>query len=123
MGESKMITTKIIEKPWGYEEIYAENEKYIGKVLHIKAGHRLSKQYHKVKDETLMLFSGQAYIEYSGERGGYMNVRMHRGYSYRILPGVVHRLSASQAEDADVLEVSTPEGDDVVRLEDDYKRI
>ena len=112
-------TIKIVNKPWGEERIYALTDKYIGKILYVKAGQRLSKQFHKVKDETLLLFEGKATIEFEGERSGYL--KMNVNYPIRILPGTVHRITA--ITDCKILEASTSEIDDVVRLEDDYQRI
>lgn len=108
---------RVVEKPWGEERIYAHTDQYIGKILCIKAGKRLSKQYHKVKDETLLLVEGKAILEIEGKR----NMKLNVSYPRRILPGTVHRLIA--LTDCKILEASSSEMDDVVRLEDDYKRI
>jgi len=108
-----------VEKPWGYELIWAHAEKYVGKILHIKAGHALSLQYHRVKDETIHLLAGSMRFEY--DRGeGRKVAELRAGESVRIHPGMVHRMVA--LSDCDVLEASTPELDDVVRLEDRYGR-
>jgi mannose-6-phosphate isomerase-like protein (cupin superfamily) len=108
-----------VEKPWGYELIWAHAERYVGKVLHVRAGHALSLQYHRRKDETIHLASGSMRFEY--DRGsGRREVILEPGDSMRIRPGVVHRMTA--LTDCDVLEVSTPELEDVVRLEDRYGR-
>jgi len=108
-----------VEKPWGYELIWAHAESYVGKILHIKAGHALSLQYHRVKDETVHLLSGAMRFEY--DRGeGRSDVILQAGESVRIRPGMVHRMVA--LSDCDVLEASTPQLDDVVRLEDRYGR-
>ena len=110
---------KRVEKPWGYELHWARTERYVGKVLHIKAGHALSLQYHNVKDETIYVYSGK--LLYEIELDGRMTSReMVPGDSMRVTPKTVHRMTA--VEDTDVLEVSTPELDDVVRLEDRYGR-
>ena len=113
---SKNLT---VNKPWGYEEIFANTEKYIGKILFIKEGHRLSRQYHDQKDESITVLSGVITVEF-GEKGNDKLV-MEPGYSTRIRPGTIHRFCASIG-DVKLLEVSTPEMDDVVRLEDDYGR-
>ena|SRR3989338_1086761 len=108
--------TERIEKPWGYEIIFAHTPSYVGKVLFIKKGRRLSLQYHKKKDETIYLFKGALELLLGGE--------IHflaPGDSFHIPPQVNHRLTAR--EDCWVYEVSTPEIDDVVRLEDDYGRV
>jgi mannose-6-phosphate isomerase len=108
-----------VEKPWGYELIWAHAERYVGKLLHVRAGQALSLQYHRRKDETIHLFSGSMRFEY--DRGsGRREVVLKPGDSMRIRPGVVHRMIA--LTDCDVLEASTPELEDVVRLEDRYGR-
>ena len=108
-----------VEKPWGYELIWAHAEKYVGKILHITAGHALSLQYHRQKDETIHLLSGSMRFEYD-RGGGRREVALRAGESVRIRPGMIHRMVA--LEDCDVLEASTPELEDVVRLEDRYGR-
>ena len=110
---------EVVDKPWGHELIWAHTERYVGKVLHIKKGESLSYQYHVVKDETIRLLSGwlEMDIETNGERG---KLRLTPGQCLHITPGMKHRMIA--LEDCDVLEVSTPELDDVVRLEDRYGR-
>lgn len=102
-------------KPWGYERILAQTDEYVVKLLHIKAGCRLSRQYHKVKDETLWLISGESYIDIG------VRVNMERGISMRIRPFLIHRICA--VTDSEYIEVSTPELNDIVRLEDDYGRV
>ena len=108
-----------VNKPWGYEIIWAHTDRYVGKILHINQGESLSYQFHRVKDETIRLLSGvlEMDLETNGER---QKVRLAPGESLHIVPGMKHRMSA--LEDCDVLEVSTPELDDVVRLEDRYGR-
>ncbi len=109
-----------VPKPWGHELIWAEAERYVGKVLHIEAGRRLSLQYHEVKDETLLLLSGQLLLEL-GPVGGDLAPRELRPFeAVRIVPHTVHRMTA--ITDCDIVEVSTPELQDVVRLADDYGR-
>ena len=108
-----------VEKPWGYELHWAKTERYVGKVLHIKAGHALSLQYHNLKDETIYLNSGKMLFEFE-ENGQLTKWEMKPGDVYHVTPKTVHRMTA--IEDCDVLEVSTPELDDVVRLEDRYGR-
>jgi mannose-6-phosphate isomerase-like protein (cupin superfamily) len=110
-----------VEKPWGYELHWAKTERYVGKILHINAGHALSLQYHNRKDETIFLQSGKMLFEI-GERDGALARReMKPGDSVHVTPLTVHRMTA--LEDCDVLEVSTPELDDVVRIEDRYGRV
>jgi quercetin dioxygenase-like cupin family protein len=108
-----------VEKPWGYELIWAHTERYVGKVLHIHQGESLSYQYHVVKDETIRLLSGllEMDLEVDGQRS---TIRLAPGECLHIVPGMKHRMTA--VETCDVLEVSTPELDDVVRLEDRYGR-
>jgi mannose-6-phosphate isomerase-like protein (cupin superfamily) len=110
---------RTVDKPWGHELIWAHTERYVGKVLHINKGESLSYQFHRVKDETIRLLSGvlSMDVEIAGERS---TLRLMPGDCLHIVPGMKHRMSA--VEDCDVLEVSTPELDDVVRLEDRYGR-
>lgn len=115
MGEPNRV-----EKPWGHELWWAHTDKYVGKILHVKAGHRLSLQYHRVKDETIHLFTGELLLILD-EGQGPTERRMAPGESQRIRPGTVHRMVA--ITDCDILEASTPEVDDVVRLEDVYGRV
>jgi mannose-6-phosphate isomerase-like protein (cupin superfamily) len=108
-----------VEKPWGYEIIWAETPKYVGKLLHIRAGHKLSRQYHVRKDETFFVQRGEMDLEL----GTPPNVEVRRlgeHGNFHCPPNTVHRMVA--ITDVDVLEVSTPELDDVVRLEDQYGR-
>ena len=108
-----------VEKPWGYELHWAKTNRYVGKILHVTAGHALSLQYHNKKDETMYLYSGSLLFE-TEQDGQRISWTMRPGDSVHISPTTVHRITA--VEDCDVLEVSTPELDDVVRLEDRYGR-
>jgi quercetin dioxygenase-like cupin family protein len=110
---------KIVKKPWGEERIFAHTDKYIGKILSIKAGKRLSKQYHKIKDETLYLLSGSVEVEITQEKYNYL-LKLSKE-PIRIEPGCIHRIIA--LENSEIVEVSTPELNDVVRLEDDFDRV
>jgi len=110
---------KRIEKPWGYELIWAHTDRYVGKILHINAGHKLSRQYHVKKEETLLVQRGEMRLEI-GKEAEMVVTNMHAGNVYHVTPGTVHRMIA--ITDVDVMEVSTPELDDVVRLEDVYGR-
>lgn len=110
---------KVVEKPWGYELIWAHTPRYVGKILHIKKGESLSYQYHRIKDETVRLLSGSLDLEVELE-GKRTMLRFNLGDCLHIVPGMKHRMIA--VEECDVLEVSTPELDDVVRLEDRYGR-
>jgi quercetin dioxygenase-like cupin family protein len=108
-----------VEKPWGYELHWAKTERYVGKLIHVRAGHALSLQYHNIKDETIYLQSGRIVFEI--EEGGAMQTReMRPGERVHIAPKTVHRMTA--VEDSDIFEVSTPELHDVVRVEDRYGR-
>lgn len=108
-----------VDKPWGYELIWAETSRYVGKILHIRAGERLSRQFHRVKEETLLVKTGEMDLEV-GPAPEARVVRMREGDTFHVTPGLVHRMIA--ITDVDVIEVSTPELDDVVRLEDAYGR-
>ena len=108
-----------VPKPWGHETIWAQSDRYVGKILHINAGQELSVQYHNKKDETVHLLSGE--ISYRVKTNELLeDMRLRVGESFRITPGTVHQMVA--LTDCDVLEVSTPELDDVVRLSDKYGR-
>ena len=108
-------------KPWGHETIWAHTDRYVGKVLHINAGEALSVQYHEQKDETIFLLSGTLIYRVQAEgKTALEDVHLRVGESYRITPGTIHQMEA--VTDCDVLEVSTPELDDVVRLTDRYGR-
>jgi mannose-6-phosphate isomerase len=109
-----------VEKPWGYELHWAKTDRYVGKVLHVKAGHALSLQYHDKKDETIFLWTGKLLFEI-GDANAIEKREMLPGESVHITPKTIHRMTA--IEDSDIFEVSTPELDDVVRLEDRYGRI
>ncbi|MDP2606372.1 MAG: cupin domain-containing protein [Deltaproteobacteria bacterium] len=111
---------RIVEKPWGYELIWAHTDRYVGKVLHIKKGESLSYQYHRVKDETIRLLSGSMDMDIESD-GVKSRINLKPGECLHVVPGMKHRMIA--VEDCDVLEVSTPELDDVVRLEDRYGRV
>jgi quercetin dioxygenase-like cupin family protein len=108
-----------IEKPWGYELHWARTERYVGKVIHVNRGHALSLQYHNQKDETIFLWSGHLLFEMEVD-GALVKREMHPGEAVHITPKTVHRMTA--LEDSDILEASTAELHDVVRLEDRYGR-
>ncbi len=112
---------KRVEKPWGYEVWFAQAEKYVGKVIHIDEGNQLSLQYHVVKDETVFCLKGNARFVYEKD-GVLVDEVFPEGMSFRVKPGMRHRLKAGEGG-CDILEASTPETDDVVRLEDNYGRI
>ena len=104
------------EKPWGYELLWWSTNKFISKILVIKKNQRLSRQYHKIKDEVITLGKGRVFLVLKEEK-----IEMLPGYSYHIKHGMVHRLIA--VEDSEVIEISTPEKNDTVRLYDDYGRV
>jgi len=108
-----------VDKPWGHELIFAHTAAYVGKILFIRKGHKLSLQYHRVKDETILLHSG-AMILTVEENGSLVEKALHPGGSHHIPPGIQHRMEA--LEDCTVFEVSTPHLDDVVRIQDAYGR-
>ena len=109
-----------VPKPWGHETIWAQSDRYVGKILHINAGQELSVQYHNRKDETIHLLSGEIVYRVQAKDEALDDVQLKVGESFRITPGTVHQMVA--LTDCDVLEVSTPELDDVVRLSDKYGR-
>jgi len=111
---------KKVEKPWGYEEIWAETEKYVGKRLVILPGHRLSLQYHEKKEETIYVLEGRLRLWESKDDSKFKELGM--GSIYHVKPNQVHRFGSPNGVLTVLIEVSTPELDDVVRLEDDYKR-
>jgi mannose-6-phosphate isomerase len=120
-AKSGRVAVTHVPKPWGHETIWARSDRYVGKILHINAGHELSVQYHNRKDETVYLLSGK--IVYKVQRDGddvLDDTLLEVGESFRITPGTIHQMIA--VTDCDVLEVSTPEIDDVVRLSDKYGR-
>jgi mannose-6-phosphate isomerase len=109
-----------VDKPWGFELRWAVTDRYLGKLIHINRGEQLSLQYHVQKDESILIMSGLMDLVLEDERG---DVRIHRmgpGMTARVRPGRRHRFVA--VEDSDLVEVSSPEIDDVVRLEDSYGR-
>lgn len=108
------------EKPWGYELLFALSPHYAGKVLFVKKGNRLSLQYHEVKDESLYIQNGKALLEIEDKNGVMAEREALPGTCFRLPPNTKHRFTA--LEDTTFLEVSTPELDDVVRVEDDYGR-
>lgn len=114
------VEVKRVEKPWGHELLWAHTDRYVGKILHIRAGESLSLQYHERKDETLHVLRGELVFRVGPEGEPLREVSLRQGMSYRIVPGTRHRLEA--VTDCDLLEASTPELDDVVRLEDRYGR-
>ncbi|HSJ23279.1 MAG TPA: cupin domain-containing protein [Longimicrobiales bacterium] len=117
---SDVESPRRVDKPWGHELIWAATEHYVGKVLVVRAGHALSLQYHERKDETLYLVRGELRFHVGPSADQLEEVAFPAGTSYRIVPGTLHRMEA--ITDVELLEASTPELDDVVRVEDRYGR-
>jgi mannose-6-phosphate isomerase len=118
---SGRVEVRHVPKPWGHETIWAHTDRYVGKILHITAGQALSVQYHERKDETVFLLQGE--MKYWVQLPGVAELqdqRLTTGQSFRITPGTIHYMEA--LTDCDVLEASTPELDDVVRIKDRYGR-
>jgi mannose-6-phosphate isomerase len=109
-----------VDKPWGHEQIWAHCEKYVGKLLVINPGEKLSRQYHEVKDETIFVLKGELVLEI-GRDDEIERLLLGQGASYRVKPGTIHRFCAPSTG-CTLIEVSTPELEDVVRVEDDYGR-
>jgi mannose-6-phosphate isomerase len=109
-----------VPKPWGHEIWYAVTDQYAGKILHVNRGHRLSLQFHELKDESCYLLSGRLTLVQGASAESITEREIGPGTAWRNRPGEVHTIEA--LEDADVLEVSTPQLDDVVRLSDEYGR-
>lgn len=110
---------RLVNKPWGSETIWAETKDYVGKFLEINANHKLSRQYHEIKEETLYMISGELLLEL-GDENNLTIVKLTPGDSFHIQPGTIHRMVA--ITDCVLAEVSTPHLQDVVRLQDDYGR-
>src|SRR4051812_32749704 len=108
-----------VEKPWGYELVWARTDRYVGKILHIEPGQVLSLQYHHKKDETIHVLRGEIILRVQVD-GKLTERRMREGESFHIVPPTVHQMEA--VTPTDLLEASTPEVDDVVRLQDRYGR-
>ena len=109
---------RIVEKPWGFELIWAETDSYVGKLLHINPKQRLSLQYHEKKEETVYVVEGTL-LNYTDTESPPQ--RIATGQSFHVTPNQVHRFGAEK-EYVELIEVSTPHLDDVVRLADDYER-
>jgi mannose-6-phosphate isomerase len=109
------------DKPWGYELLWSHTDHYAGKVIHINAGRRLSLQYHEQKNESVLVLSGTLML-HLGQGEDSRIIELSPGESHDIPVGGIHRFEAPPDTDVEIIEVSTPELDDVVRLEDDYNR-
>jgi len=110
-----------VDKPWGYELIWAETDHYVGKILHVYAGEALSLQYHEVKEETLFLLTGRIKVRWGPSADELEVFEMEAGDALHLTPGTVHGIEAMT--ECDVLEASTPHLDDIVRLQDRYGRV
>jgi mannose-6-phosphate isomerase len=121
-SDDRFLPTPILktEKPWGYELLWAKTEKYVAKILVIKAGESLSLQFHRIKEETLYLESGQCHFEVGDSENALSTIHLHPEMHIHLPPGRIHRMTA--ITDCRLFEVSTPELDDVVRLKDKYGR-
>ena len=120
MNDPRRFEPRRIDKPWGHELIWAETEHYVGKMLMVVAGRALSLQYHEHKDESWLVQSGRAQLELGEVGGSLAACEIGPGDAFRYRPGTVHRVTA--LEDLEIVEVSTPHLDDVVRLDDRYGR-
>jgi mannose-6-phosphate isomerase-like protein (cupin superfamily) len=120
MSEAYRAEPRRVEKPWGWELVWAEADAYVGKLLFVRAGHALSLQYHVEKHESWLVREGRASLELGPIDGELETVEIQAGDTFRFPPGTVHRVTA--LEDTLIVEVSTPQLDDVVRLEDRYGR-
>ena len=115
------VDARRVDKPWGWELIWAETDRYVGKVLFVRAGESLSLQFHRVKDEAWYVQSGRAKLELGQAGEAVLSEEIVAAPAYfRFEPGTVHRVTA--VDDTTIVEVSTPELDDIVRLEDRYGR-
>ena len=108
-----------VDKPWGHELVWARTDRYVGKILHVRAGHVLSLQYHNRKDETMHVLAGELILR-TGPADELVSRRFKAGETVHIPPKLIHQIEA--VVDSDVLEASTPELDDLVRLQDRYGR-
>jgi mannose-6-phosphate isomerase-like protein (cupin superfamily) len=115
-----IVEAGFVTKPWGHEEIFARTERYVGKILFIRAGEALSLQYHECKEETLRVLDGVVEFTAGASEGELESHRLEQGAVFHVPPGTLHRMTA--VTDCRLLEVSTTELDDVVRLEDRYGR-
>ena len=115
-----IVEQKKINKPWGHEIIWSHCNKFVGKLLYINRGHKLSRQYHEQKEETIMVLTGTLLLEV-GQGEELHQIDLKKGQSFHVTPGTIHRFCAPYG-DVELAEVSTPELEDVVRLEDDYSR-
>ncbi len=116
----KIKTIERIEKPWGYELLWAKTDHYVAKILVVRAGHSLSLQYHRQKEETMFLEAGECSIETGPTPDDLKRIEFSPGNVFHIPPGLIHRIHAKT--DCRIFEVSTPHLNDVIRLDDNYGR-
>jgi len=109
-----------VAKPWGYELIWAKTDRYVGKILHIEPGHVLSLQYHNKKEESIYVLAGEIVLRLQ-QGDTLIERRVAQGEAFHIHPKLIHQFEA--VEPSDLLEASTPELDDIVRLKDRYGRV
>lgn len=114
------MTGRRVDKPWGHEMIWAQTDRYVGKILVIEAGKRLSLQRHEIKDESILIRSGRLRLYLEDDDGVLREHELAAGEARRIPTGRIHRFEA--IDRCELIEVSTPELDDVIRLEDDFGR-
>ena len=119
-GGGRLRDPRRVEKPWGYELIWAETDLYVGKLLHVNQGESLSLQFHEEKDETIYILNGRVRFRVGDAVERLEDMVLEEGQAIRMHPGVIHQMEA--LTDCDMLEASTPELDDVVRLQDRYGR-
>lgn len=115
-----LAEVKQVAKPWGSEVVFAVTRHYGGKILTVRAGHRLSLQFHKVREKTLYVLSGEIRLLIENEQGAMEEVTLQPGQAHHVAANRKHRIEA--VSDSDIIEVSTPHPDDIVRLEDNYGR-
>jgi mannose-6-phosphate isomerase len=109
-----------VTKPWGYEIIWARTDRYVGKILHIEPGHVLSLQYHKEKDESIYVLKGEIILRVQQD-DTLIERPLREGEAFHIQPKLIHQFEAVAV--SDLLEASTPQIDDVIRLKDRYGRV
>jgi len=116
-----IVKQRTVNKPWGHEVVWSNCDKFVGKLLCIKNGHKLSIKYHEQKEETIFVLTGTLSLEVGIPGQHFEKIDLKKGQSFHITPNTVHRFCAPYG-DVELAEVSTPELDDVVRLKDDYSR-
>ncbi len=118
--ETPLVSPRRVEKPWGHEVIWAETDDYVGKFVHVREGEALSLHFHEEKDKTLFLLRGKVTLELGAGLSSLHSVTVVEGQGFRVRPGVFHQIVA--LTEAEILEASTPELDDIIRVRDRYGR-